>query len=232
MVPFSLKLEVKDANRNSTGRFSKVYGTSHPSIRISLAFEASVPPLLSVQRDPKSGSWLPPGGVFSKDATCQCPYLLHDSSTSLLLGQLCWPLPPLLESRLLPFSIGTGVFAGLCPWDSHSLEAGVTGEEVLRSFPCSVVWNPSLHFAIAFSCKQDDLHTPGCARRLTSGGASIVPVSKIQIFSLLQIPFLHLGYRGQYLLGLGRIGLLQEFTCWRTRKPPRRKGYISQRNLE
>lgn len=134
MVPFSLKLEVKDANRNSTGHFSKVYGTSHLSIRISLAFEASVPPLLSVQRDPKSGSWLPPRGVFSKDATCQCPYLLHDSSTSLLLGQLCWPLPPLLESRLLPFSIGTGVFAGLCPWDSHSLEAGVTGEEVLRSF--------------------------------------------------------------------------------------------------
>lgn len=69
MVPFSLKSAVKDANRNSTGCFSKIYMTSHQSISISLAFEASVPPLFSVRWDPKSGSWLPPRGVFSEDAT-------------------------------------------------------------------------------------------------------------------------------------------------------------------
>ena len=236
VVPFSLKLEVKDANRNSTGCFSKIYVTGHQSNSISLAFEASVPPLFSVQRDPKSGSWLRPRGVFSEDAatasahtyctTQACPCFKVSSADHCLL---------FLSIECCTFPLALGSLQDFAPetarvWKQVSQVKKCFRNE--RSFPCSVIRSPPLHFPIAFSCKQDDLQTTGFARRLTSGGAIIVPVIKIQIFNLLQILFLHLGYRGQYILGLGRTGLLQEFTCWRTRKPPERKGYISQKNIE
>lgn len=230
MVTSSLKLEVKNASRNSTGCFSKIYVTSHQSISISLPFEASVPPLFSVQWDPKSGSRLPPRGVFSEDATAASA---HTYCTTQAYP--CFKVSSMDHSLLFSsvecctFPLALGSLQDFAR-DSHSLEAGVPDEKV-RSFPHSVVQSPPLHFAIAFSCKQDDLQTTGFARRLTSGGAIIDPVIKMQIFNLLQIPFLHLGYRGQYILELGRIGLLQEFTYWRTWKPERKR-YISQRNLE
>lgn len=112
-----------------------------------------------------------------------CPHLLHSSSMSLLQGQLNGPLPPLLH-----FSIATAP----SPWERHRLEAGVPDEEVLRSFPCSVVQSPPLHFAIIFACKPQALHGD-----FTSGGAIIVPLIKIKIFNL-RVLFLHLGYRGQH----------------------------------
>jgi len=91
------------------------------------------------------------------------------------------------------FPLELGSLQDFDPEAVTALEAGVPNEKVSRSFPCSVAQSPPLHFAIAFSCKQDDLKTTGFARRLTSEGAVIVPVIKIQIFSLLQIPFLYLG---------------------------------------
>lgn len=58
--------------------------------------------------------------------SCQYPYLPDKVSSA------DHRLPTLVEYRKLPFSIGTGVFAGLYPRDRHSLEAGVPGDKLLR----------------------------------------------------------------------------------------------------
>lgn len=173
MVPFSLKLEVKDANRNSIGCFPKIYVTSHQSISISLAFEALVPPLFSIQRDPNGGSWLPPRGIFSEDATAASAHTYWTTQTGP-----CFKVSS-MDHCLIFLSIkcctlALGSLQDFAPETVKTLEASVPGEKVLRSFPCSVVWSPHLHFGIAFSCKQDDLQTTGFARRLTSGSAIVV----------------------------------------------------------
>lgn len=117
---------------------------------------------------------MPPRGVFSEDATVGSAHAYFTTQVCPCFKIICMEhsLTPFLDHQMLHFSVGTGVFAGLCPYDSHSLEAGVPGEKVFP-FPHFVVQSSSLHFAIAFSGKQYDLQTTSFASRQVLGVLSL-----------------------------------------------------------
>lgn len=158
----SPELEVKHANKNLIGCFSKIYVTRHQSISIQLSFETSSPPFCFVQRAGGSQRWellasqrCPLWRCYS----CQCQTLLHNTKRFLLSGQLYWSLTYLLEvSDNALFLFHRALCWTLTPTQSQIWRHMSPGEEVLSLFPFSVVQSPP-SLCNCLCCKQDDLKT-------------------------------------------------------------------------